>query len=66
VPGPTGFDIGEIGFAADVIVDRDFRVNVGVRAVARGVAFEHGRAQRIDAFRYVDRVAFGLEPLAAC
>ena len=58
---PLRFDLAQMRLAADVIVGGDERVNVGIRAVAIGVAAQHRIAQRIDRIRELDGVSVGVK-----
>src|SRR5208283_109124 len=54
---PLRLDFGEMPFAADMGLGRDARMNIGVCAIARGVADENAFAQRLFAGRDIDRIA---------
>ena len=54
---PLGLDLREVGLAAQVVLGRNAGVDVGLGAVALGIAVEDFFAQGVDALRHFDRVA---------
>ncbi len=60
---PRSLDVLEPGLARHDGVGHDPRVDIGLGAIARRIANQDRRAQRIDAFRHFDGVAFARQPL---
>jgi hypothetical protein len=57
---PLRLDLAQPALAAHVVVGGDPGVDVGGRAVLRGVALQHALAQRLDRLGHVDGVALRL------